>query len=1172
MKISDFVKVNTYYTRSINLERDIGSSGAISSYIPTSRALRTSHRVAAAFGTGVAPRAWSLVGPYGSGKSSFALFLSALLQDPKNDNTNLAVKVLKQADPELAKTITKHTRDSSGYLRVMLTGSPEALSKRLVVALSETANAHWSARRGKKPAVLQRLQSAIMSEKPLSANDVVSIVKDLQVQLRKTGSLGLVIVIDELGKFLEYEARHYGANDIYLLQSLAEHACAGGEVRLFLFVLLHQSFEQYAKGLGESLKREWSKIQGRFEEIPFIESAEQVMRILSVAFEQKLPVSPARALAKRTKSISKSLSEQSALPAGLAETDANKLFEACYPLHPVTSLLLPALCQKVAQNERTLFSYLGSHEEYGMQDLLTRFASVEEYVLPHHIYDYFVTNQPAVLGDYLTHRRWAEVVTALERIGDSDQTSLNLLKTIGILNIIGGKGGFRASPEVLSTLFDNSDAFKKAIRYLESESVITFRKFSGEYRVWQGSDFDLESAVSDWLNNLGDFPLADSLTKNCSMAPVIARRYAVENGALRFFEPAFIDATSLKAFEITVDQPRILFFLASAKDDERLFHDQVIGRFSSTNDVLALCLNGSQLREALAEVLALEKVGHTIQELHSDPIAKREFEDRATAARGALDQTIDDLMGAPANREWYFAGKRLAVASKRELQERLSDVMASAFRLAPKVKNELINRDKPSSQANAARNKLLAAMLAHPQQLDLGIQKYPAEKSLYRSILRKTGLHRLQDQETGLWAFSHPGEDGSQDALNMLPVWQKIQEFLKSTESSPRPLSDLNSTLIAAPYGVKIGLLPIIYVTAYLVHKDELALYEDGRYVAGFTADMLERFVKRPDEYTIQRFNLDGMRAGLLREYSEVIQFKDPANATMLGFASELAKYFGSLPEYTKKTRRGLSEKALAVRTEFNLSKSPGNLLLNTLPEILGFSAEADNVGASGFAHELKTVLAEFNQAYPIMIDRQRELLAQAFNMRRSTPVSKIREQLVHECAGLEAYTIDRSFLNQINDESPSDDEWLESLLSFLGHKPTRKWGDADQDNAEYRLSTYARKLVDLLKLKTHELDRRHEQSSEFDVYLLRVVKKGSDIKDQVVAVDPKSNELISHSIKEMEISLSTLPEKELRLAALARLVSAFLDEYGSSEQRAPAIHEPSKAYLDLVIGGDRHE
>ena len=78
--------------------------------------------------------------------------------------------------------------------------------------------------------------------------------------------------------------------------------------------------------------------------------------------------------------------------------EAATLFARCYPLSPAAALVLPLLCQKVAQNERTLFSYLGSHEEHGLQDVLSRFESVDDWVQLHHVFDYFVANQAASLG------------------------------------------------------------------------------------------------------------------------------------------------------------------------------------------------------------------------------------------------------------------------------------------------------------------------------------------------------------------------------------------------------------------------------------------------------------------------------------------------------------------------------------------------------------------------------------------------------------------------------------------------------------------------------------------------------------------------------------------------------------------------------------------------------
>ena len=79
MSIEKNIEINTHYTRSINLERDSDSLAVVDAYIPTSRAVSTFNRLTETFGKIDAPRAWALVGPYGSGKSSFAVFLSHLI-------------------------------------------------------------------------------------------------------------------------------------------------------------------------------------------------------------------------------------------------------------------------------------------------------------------------------------------------------------------------------------------------------------------------------------------------------------------------------------------------------------------------------------------------------------------------------------------------------------------------------------------------------------------------------------------------------------------------------------------------------------------------------------------------------------------------------------------------------------------------------------------------------------------------------------------------------------------------------------------------------------------------------------------------------------------------------------------------------------------------------------
>ncbi|MBK8605115.1 MAG: hypothetical protein IPN87_19385 [Saprospiraceae bacterium] len=119
-------------------------------------------------------------------------------------------------------------------------------------------------------------------------------------------------------------------------------------------------------------------------------------------------------------------------------------------------MILPTLCQKVAQNERTLFSYLGSQEYFGFKDGIKRLKHVGEWVLPWEVFEYFIENQPSATTDHITHRRWAEVITATERLGDADHLEGQLLKTIGLFNIIGSQAGFKASGELLDLCFPKS--------------------------------------------------------------------------------------------------------------------------------------------------------------------------------------------------------------------------------------------------------------------------------------------------------------------------------------------------------------------------------------------------------------------------------------------------------------------------------------------------------------------------------------------------------------------------------------------------------------------------------------------------------------------------------------------------------------------------------------------
>ncbi len=497
---------------------------------------------------------------------------------------------------------------------------------------------------------------------------------------------------------------------------------------------------------------------------------------------------------------------------------------------------------------------------------------------------------------------------------------------------------------------------KKAIKGLTQKSVIQYRKFSSEYRVWQGSDFDLEGQVKEEAGKLGAFNLAEQLNARHSLLPIVARRYTIDSGTLRYFVPVFADASSYEKLEVKSRDARIIIYLAESSDDEELFTDKVINRFSRL-DIVVLCRNGDQLREILAESLALEEIQRSAQALHSDPVAQREFADRYAAASAKEEEQISYLIEEPKISQWFYQAKRLEITHKRALQEELSSVLKKVYRLSPKIFNELINRDKPSSQANAAKNKLVMAMLNNEAEEDLGFDKFPPEKAIYRAMLKMAKLHIKG--KGGEWAIKRPASSKREDdPCGFYGVWTRIDKFFDSTEKIPKSLIDLNKELLTPPYGIKEGVLPILYIAVIVANQHELAIYENRIFKPRFTPEMVEHFMKRPDEFTFQRFRIAGLNSSIFKEYSKAL-FKNGKTQGLLGVAKPIANFMSDLPEYTQKTARGVSKKSQAVRDAFKLSKSPVTLLVKEVPKALGFELKGkdqDDEAVAGLLRILTTV------------------------------------------------------------------------------------------------------------------------------------------------------------------------------------------------------------------------
>lgn len=1145
MNLADKIHVNTRYTRSINVERDRGSRSIIDAYVPTVCGTNLLDDVATALGPTDQPRAWSLVGPYGSGKSSFALFLHELLGS-KQGAKAVATKTLAAGRPDLARRFARQRT----WCRVVLTGSEEPLLKRLVVALDESATRFWAGKPGRRPLVTEEIRQARNARK-VTNRRVLELVDALQLAVEQAGAGGLLIVIDELGKFLEHEARQ-GGEGVFLLQEIAERAFCGRRANLMLFVLLHQGFDLYARGMGEKLKNDWAKVQGRFQSVSFVETSEQTLRVVAAAFSNSLTEAQRLSIRNRTGRIARAIGAANGLPVGLDEETATEIFAACYPVHPISLLVLPALCQKFAQNERTLFGYLGSREPHGFRDSIGSLNKVGDWVYPSEVYDYFVHNQPAVLADPLTHRRWAEVVTAVERTenvnerGETDDecanTSSALAKTIGVLNLISHSSGLKASGAMLRHLFPTKKMFEQAAKRLVDASVVQYRRFSGEYRVWQGTDFDIDERTELERQKLGQFELARILNDREEPEPVVARRHSVRTGALRYFEVAFVDSESSKLADLGVgSNARIVFFLEERKDDETDFDDA--RESAEPHEIWVLCRNGTEIRAVIADLRALEGVQRGSQELASDPVAAREIRERLESAKIAEQDVINTLIGDPGVSDWYWRNERLQVPNQRALQIMLSGVMDRIYDKAPVILNELVNRERLSSQAAAARNKLFQHMLDHHDRPGLGIRKYPPERAIYRSVLEHGRLH--VKTELG-WRFVQPC---GADPLNLRPAWTRMDEMFALSEAeriSPKRLMD---ELAASPFGVKRGVFPILFLHYYLLHRDEIAFYEEGIYSPRLTYEHLERLVRRPDLFAFQRFRVEGARARLFDEYSRALFGETKESVQLLDLARPLSGLFLDLDEHAKKTRR-LSDTTLRVRQAYFLSKSPEQLLFEGLPEACGFDPESD---LSGFAETLIRALRELKGAQTALIEQMRSAIYESFGIPETTPIDELRHLLRGRCHRLDQYTLDvrglRSFIRHVSDRKPSADQWFRRILLFLGRKPAEKWTDQDRDTAEYRLSEFSGRLLDLEKLRLHDDAKPGRDAGINEVILLKTVTEGDGEIDEVVSLSRHADTAIADARERINDIVAEVDDPQLALALVARLTNDFLTRYRRSHQ-----------------------
>lgn len=1016
-RLSDVIKISRQFLRSIRLDTDLGREDALSGYVCQGTASSLLESMARQI-RDTRQRAFTWTGPYGGGKSSLALMLCSLVGSsaPMRDRAR-AILDLRAESPVNS---VFDARDN-GWLVIPVVGKRASIGEEIGKALALAKGATPSRRKAKQ---YQDVIASLVAE------------ADQHPQ-------GVLLVIDELGKFLESAAQE--GDDVYFFQELAE-AASRSTGKLVVVGILHQSFDAYASRLGRQARDDWAKVQGRFVDIPLVAATDEVIELVGRAIEVA-PSVDRKGAEPFAKKIAQAIRERRpGTPAGIGDAIAR-----CWPLHPVVATLLgPISRRRFSQNERSTFGFLASREPLGFMEYLdgnpVHWASMYS---PSRYWDYLRANlEPAILASSDGHR-WAVASEAVERAeARGKPLHIDLTKCVALIELFRSGSGLVPESAVLGVCAQGSSPteVEHALSELVAWKILIERKHLGAYGVFAGSDFDIEGAVNQARGEIGT-PDLQQLSTLADLQPILAKRLYHETGTMRWFARRIIrleeaereiaglrpERGSVGTFVLCL--PDLGTGTNAAKNRAR----KLAQEHSAKQLVVGIPENAEKIAELALELVACERVLTERPELEGDSVARKELLGRIGAVRTGLEDELGDAFGLS---RWYWQGELQDSDASGSISRIASNIAQGIYPKSPWLNNELINRDEPSSNSNKARKDLMYRMVSHGAQVDLGYEGYPADAGLYFSIVKSLGLHR--ERGGGHWEFGEPFVSTRHEPMFLL--WLATKSFLLE-DGSRKKLSQLYELWANPPYGLRAGVMPVLAMAFFLANRSALALYVDGAFTSELSEAMIDEWLLDPKRIELSYVSASSDQSA----YVEAVAASLPVNAAARGtepleVARALVGMVVSLPNWTRRTTT-ISADAQAIRAILLKANDPHKVLFSDLPTLLG-AREAKDVLV-----KLRSVMAELVGAYPLVLSEVRSTVLRALDQTNGDPKQlQLRARVVKGIAGefrLEAFVARLEAF----DGSP---ESIEGLISLATSKPPAQWVDRDVDSALLQLGTWA--------------------------------------------------------------------------------------------------------------------
>jgi hypothetical protein len=1071
------------FSTSVNIIRDAKKA---LNYIVTPNSMQVFSQIINGYKTGI--RAFNIVGAYGTGKSSFIL---AFERNLNNEHHYFSNKQPIQVDSFEVLNIIGET----GSLL-------ETFTSELGVGRSKT----------------------------VKSKDIFTKLDQHYASLQEEGK-GLVIVIDEFGKYLEYAAKNNPDNELYFIQQLAEYVNDSSK-DILLLTTLHQDFNEYARELTKAQRNEWDKVKGRLKELTFNEPVEQLLFLAA----EKISSLGQREKGKNFSKLFSCIEKSKAFPLRdhLSENFAEKLL----PFDILSAAILTLALQRYGQNERSLFSFLYSNDPLG----LTNFdVEKNPYYNTSCVYDYLIHNFYSLLTTRYNqdYAQWAAIRTAIERaegaLDDQAAEAVKIIKTVGLLNIF-SSAAIRLDMDFLKGYCNHSLHIKDPetiVKKLEGLRIIRFQKHLHKYILFEGTDLDIEYAINEAGNLIEKVTnVVHHLNQYFDFPYVSAKAIHYEYGIPRYFAFTLTEAPISHQPEGEIDGYINLIFsdVITAKDIIN------IAKESGEAILYGWYKNNNEIRDLLFEIDKIRKVKETQAE---DKVAQKELDSILQHQIRLLNHyVIGSLYKSNSNLQWFYKEERVLVDDQKSFNRLLSEICRDTYNKVPVYKNEMVNKTKLSSPIQTAKKNFLKALVENWDKKDLNFaaSKFPPEKTIYLSLLRETGIHR---EEEGSYALGEPTKGN----LNFHWLWNECISFLESTYSGKRSLHDLVDILSRRPYKLKKGFIEFWLPVFLFAKRDDFALFGKHGYIPFITYETLELVVKNPDDYEVKAFNIAGVRLNLFNGYRILLSqsTKDKlTNKLFIDTIRPFLTFYKNLPDYAKNTSK-LEKRTLALRDAIAFAKDPEDSFFVQFPKAMGYDITELEKNAQilkNYSDSFQESIKEIRSCYDELIFRVENFIKEEI-LGTSDNFPEYRTYIQDRYKHLKKYLLlphQRSFYQRLYSETSDKKAWLNSITQACIDKSLETISDTDEEILYVKLKDIFHELDNLTEISNTGVDTDKEIAIKFEI-----TSFVEGLKKNLVRLPKTKSKQLSQLQSEIKAKLSD--DKQLNIATLAKILEDLLKD-----------------------------